>query len=119
MFTLPLTGSEYQELIADKYRPGAATTGGWALQDSRGRIYGWHRQVAGSRQWAHRDSAFAAFIPDTRRRLYLARIGHAVTATTGIDELSDLLHRARGDIDNTQHQTDNDDGETQEGIFEL
>lgn len=119
MFTLPLTRAEYQELIGHKYRADAANTAGWVLRDSRGRIYGWHPQEAGSRQWAHRDTAFAAFIPDTRRRRYLARIGHTITATTGINELSELLHRARGDIDNTSHPTTADDDETQEGIFDL
>jgi len=118
MFTLPLTRSEYQKLIADKYRAGAANAAGWALRDGRGQVYGWHRHEAGSEQWAHRDNAFAAFIPDTRRRHYLARIGHAVTATTGIDELSDLLHRARGEFDNTAHQAAVD-GDIQEGMFEL
>lgn len=37
MFTLPLTLAEYQELIADKHRPGAANTAGWALRDGHGR----------------------------------------------------------------------------------
>lgn len=119
MFALPLTRSEYQELVAVKYGADAANTAGWALRDGHGRIYGWHRREAGSRQWAQSANAFAAFIPDTRRRLYLARIGHTVTTTAGIDELSDLLQRARGDIDHTEHQTVADAGETQDGIFEL
>jgi hypothetical protein len=106
MFTLPLSRSEYEELVDAKYGRDAAATSGWALYDGRGRIYGWHRQLAGSRQWALRDNAFAAFIPDTRRRQYLARIGHTVTATTGIEELSALLRRARGDAEDTERQDD-------------
>lgn len=120
MFTLPLTRSEYQELVAAKYSRNAAATTGWALRDGRGRIYGWHRHEPGSRQWAQCDNAFAAFIPDTRRRLHLARIGHTVTVTAGVDELSDLLHRARGDAQEPQPQgADEGPNPQDEGMFEL
>ena len=103
MFTLPLTITEYHELIDVKYGHDAATTAGWALYDNHGRIHGWHRQQPGSRQWAQPADAFAAFVPDTRKRQHLARIGYTVTATHGIEELAELMHRARGDA------TDNED----------
>jgi hypothetical protein len=104
MFTLPLTLAEYHELVDVKYGHDAATTAGWALYDSRGRIHGWHRQQPGSRQWAQPADAFAGFVPDTRSRRHLARIGYAVTATRGVEELADLLRRARGDATDNEHQ---------------
>jgi hypothetical protein len=104
MFTLPLTITEYHELIDVKYGAHAATTAGWALYDNRGPIQGWHRQQPGSRQWARSADAFAGFVPDTRKRQYLARIGYTVTATAGIEELADLLRRARGDATDNKHQ---------------
>ncbi len=97
MFTLPLTLAEYQQLVDAKYGHDATTTPGWALYDNRGRIHGWHRHQTGSKKWAQPDDAFAAFVPDTRRRRHLARIGYTVTATLGVEELTELLHRARGD----------------------
>jgi hypothetical protein len=103
MFTLPLTITEYRELIDVKYGHDAATTAGWALYDSRGRIQGWHRQQPGSRQWAQPAAAFAAFVPDTRRRQHLTRIGYTVTATHGIEELAELMHQARGDATDNEH----------------
>ena len=80
MFTLPLTVSEYHELVDAKYGHDPATTSGWALYDNRGRIRGWHRHQPGSRQWAHPDDAFAGFVPDTRRRRHLARLGYTVVS---------------------------------------
>jgi hypothetical protein len=107
MFTLPLTIAEYRELIDVKYGHDAATTTGWALYDGLNRIRGWHRQQPGSRQWAQPADAFAAFVPDTRRRQYLTRIGYTVTATHGIEELAELMHRARGDA-TTDHEHESD-----------
>jgi hypothetical protein len=102
MFTLPLTVAEYHTLVDTKYGHDPATTNGWALYDNRGRIHGWHRHQPGSRQWARREDAFAAFEPDTRRRRYLARLGYRVVATRGVEELSELLRRARGDTDDRE-----------------
>ncbi len=104
MFTLPLTVSEYHELVDAKYGHDPATTSGWALYDNRGRIRGWHRHQPGSRQWTHPDDAFAGFVPDTRRRRHLARLGYTVAATRGVEELSELLRRARGDPTDSSHQ---------------
>jgi len=104
MFTLPLTVSEYHELVDAKYGHDPATTAGWALYDHHGRIHGWHRHQPGSRQWAQPDDAFGGFVPDTRRRRHLARLGYTVVSTRGVEELSDLLRRARGDTTDSGHQ---------------
>ena len=100
---MPLTLAEYQEIVDAKYGPDAATTTGWALYDNRGRIHGWHRHQPGSRQWAQPADVFASFVPDTKRRRHLARIGYTVTVTRGIEELTDLLRRARGDATDHEH----------------
>jgi hypothetical protein len=62
------------------------------------------RQQPGSRQWAQPADAFAAFVPETRKRQHLARIGYTVTATHGIEELAELMRRARGDAADNEHQ---------------
>lgn len=97
MFTLPLTVTEYRELVDVKYSPDAATITGWALFDSSRGIRGWHRHETGSRHWTHHDDAYAAFIPDTRKPRHCNRIGWTVSVTHGIEDLAELLRRARGD----------------------
>jgi hypothetical protein len=104
MFTLPLTLTEYHQLIDVTYSPHAATTAGWALHDNHGRIHGWHRQQPGSRHWAQPGDTVAAFVPNTRKRQHLAHIGYTVTATHGIEELAKLMRRARGEPADNTHQ---------------
>jgi hypothetical protein len=104
MFTLPLTVAEYHELVDVKYSPDAAAVTGWAFYDQHGHIRGWHRHEAGSRHWTHRDDAYAAFVPDSRKRRHYNRIGYSVAATHGIEELAALLRRARGEAGDTEHR---------------
>lgn len=97
MFTAPLSIEEYRVLVDVKYHPGAENRTGWALRDHHGRIRGWHPRESGSRTWAHSDDAFKTFIPDTKRRRNLMLLGWEVVATTGICDLTELLHTTRGD----------------------
>lgn len=97
MFTAPLTIEEYRVLVDVKYHQGTGDLKGWALRDHHGRIRGWHPRESGSPTWAHSDDAFRTFIPDTKRRRKLTLLGWEVVATTGICELTQLLHTTRGD----------------------
>lgn len=97
MFTAPLTAAEYRILLDIKYRPHAQTVQGWALHDQYGHTRGWHEHEAGSRHWAHGDDAFRAFVPDTKTRRNRALLGWTVVATTGLDDLAELLRQTRGD----------------------
>jgi hypothetical protein len=91
VFTAPLTAAEYRILVEVKYCPGAAHIPGWALRETDGRIRGWHPYESDSRNWAHADDAFRSFVPDSRERHRLTLRGVQTVATTGIQDLSDLL----------------------------
>jgi hypothetical protein len=91
MFTAPLTAAEYRILLEVKYCPGAAHIPGWALRETDGRIRGWHPYESDSRNWAHADDAFRSFVPDPRERRRLTLRGVQTVATTGIQDLTDLL----------------------------
>jgi hypothetical protein len=118
MFTLPLTVREYHELLDVRYSPDAAVAG-WALYGADGRIRGWHRREPGNRHWTHRDDAFAAFIPDSRKRRHLTRIGYRVTATHGVEQLSELLRQARGDTANASSALLHDSDDCTTSILEF
>jgi hypothetical protein len=99
VFTAPLTASEYRILVEVKYCQGASRIQGWALRNQDGRIRGWHPYQSDSRNWAHADDAFRSFVPDTSERRRLAVLGCRTVATTGIQDLTDLLHATLdGDI---------------------
>jgi hypothetical protein len=102
MFTAPLTINEYRILVDAKYRQGADHIKGWALRDKYGRIHGWHPYESGSPTWAHSDDAFRTFIPDTKQRRNLMLLGWEIAATTGIQDLTKLLHAGRGDPTTTE-----------------
>jgi hypothetical protein len=97
VFTAPLTVDEYRALVDVKYRPGVETIPGWALHDRYGCTRGWHPAERGSRHWARSDDAFKAFVADTKERRKLALLGWQIVATTGIEDLAQLLATARGD----------------------
>jgi hypothetical protein len=97
VFTAPLTAAEYRILLEIKYCPGAAQIQGWALRETGGRIHGWHPYESESNGWAHADDAFRSFIPDARERRRLRIHGFQIGATTGIQDLNDLLHITLGD----------------------
>lgn len=98
MFTAPLTADEYRILVEVKYHPGASQIRGWALRDNDGGIRGWHPYESDNRNWARADGAFRSFVPDTRQRRELVDLGCRIVATTGIQDLTDLLHVTVGDI---------------------
>jgi hypothetical protein len=95
VFTAPLTIGEYRILVDVKYCPGAAQIKGWALRDKDGRTRGWHPYESESR-WAHADDAFRSFVPDPKARRKLALLGCQIVATTGVQDLTDLLHVTLG-----------------------
>ena len=97
MFTAPLTIDEYRVLVDVKYHQGADQIKGWALRDKYGRIRGWHPYESGSPTWAHSDDAFRTFIPDTKQRRNLILLDWEIAATTGLHDLTKLLHATRGD----------------------
>lgn len=96
MFTAPLTAGEYRIFVEVKYCPGASQIKGWALRDKDGRSRGWHPYESDNRNWAHVDDAFRSFVPDTKERRELVVLGCQIVATTGIQDLTDLLHAALG-----------------------
>jgi hypothetical protein len=98
VFTAPLTADEYRTLVEVKYHPGASQIRGWALRDKDGRIRGWHPYEYDSLNCAHADDAFRSFVPDARERRKLVVLGCRIVATTGIHDLTDLLHVTLGDI---------------------
>jgi hypothetical protein len=98
VFTAPLTADEYRILVEVKYHPGASQIRGWALRGTDGRIRGWHPHESDNRNWARADDAFRSFVPDTRQRRELVVLGCRIVATTGIQDLTDLLHVTVGDI---------------------
>jgi hypothetical protein len=97
VFTAPLTAAEYRILLEVKYCPGAAHIHGWALRETDGRIRGWHPYESDSHDWAHADDAFRSFVPDSRERRRLRFLGVQTVVTTGIQDLTDLLHISLSD----------------------
>ncbi len=92
----PLTAQHYQALVDLKYKPDALGIQGWVLRDSERNVRNWHLyEDRGG--WASCAEVLSSFVPDAKLRHNLTIMGWTVEQTLGIDELTTLLHAARGD----------------------
>lgn len=97
LYNEPLSPAMYRKFVDLKYRADAEHIIGWALRDRSGRVRAWHPRELGTAQWSSAADAYRAFVPDTHRRHTMDATGWRVQQTEGLEALSILLHRARGE----------------------
>ena len=97
LYNTPLSAELYRQFVDIKYGPDPESVFGWALRDNHGRTHAWHPCELGNPHWSSANAAYRAFVPDSKRRHHLSMLGWTVVQTEGIDDMTTLLHAARGD----------------------